>query len=345
MWKSAKTSEQKMMIINRMLPMTKDVYNEALVYFTSDENDKVRGSAISIIELTPEDDIVKHIPEELPELGIEALYSIAVHNKFYILLAKLLNRFTVKKEWITNIFFVNNQDLWSILSENKNFLKTAYHLQNEIEKFLNDSELIYVEKIKEQFSYLTETERRDRDNISEETAEEEDDEDVVELDFPDFLITDNAFEGLAFEEVANKRETLAQILKNLSVAGKIKLAGLGNLEARKALIKDPKRLVYMSVMKNPRITDRELVAIAGDNSMPDDIVTLIASKKEYLKNYQIKKALVLNPKTPFRIAVRLMQLLRKEDVKKVAGSRSIPASVRSIATKIINREKEKAKSR
>ncbi len=343
MWRNAKTPEQKMMIINRMLPMTKDMYNEALIYFTSDENDKVRGSAISIIELTSEEDIVKHIPEEFPETGVEALYKIAIQNRFYLLLAKLLNRFTVKKIWVTNIFFVNNQDLWSLLSENKNFIRTAYHLQEEIEEFLKASELIYIEKIKEQFTYLTEIEKIDRDELAEEELDE--DEDIVEFDFPDFLITENPFEGLKPEEVAHKRETFAQMLKNLSVAGKIKLAGLGNLEARKALIKDPKRLVYMAVMKNPRITEKEIIAIASDNSMPDDIINLIANKKEYVKNYQVKKSLVLNPKTPFRISVRLMQLLRKEDLKKVSESRSIPASVRSMALRILNKEREKAKSK
>ena len=44
----------------------------------------------------------------------------------------------------------------------------------------------------------------------------------------------------------------------MSAAQKIALALKGNREARTALIRDSNRMISASVLKNPRITDREV---------------------------------------------------------------------------------------
>jgi len=137
-------------------------------------------------------------------------------------------------------------------------------------------------------------------------------------------------------------ESLYQRLIAMGVNDKIRLATLGNKEARNLLIKDPNRLVVNAVLSSPKLTEDEVVAFAANKNLAKEVANLIATKKEYLKNYAIKVALVNNPKTAVPTAVKLMQFLLEKDVRNVAKSKGISNVVVSAARRIIT-QKQQAK--
>lgn len=109
----------------------------------------------------------------------------------------------------------------------------------------------------------------------------------------------------------------------LGVSEKIKIAMSGDKEWRSIFLKDANKLVSSAVMKNPRITDGEVLAVAKNKSANDELIRLITLNKDWVKHYEIKKALILHPKTPLPKALRYMNVLSEKDLKNLATSRGV----------------------
>jgi hypothetical protein len=133
-------------------------------------------------------------------------------------------------------------------------------------------------------------------------------------------------------------ESLYQRLISMGINDKIRLATLGNKEARNLLIKDPNRLVVNAVLGSPKLTEDEVVSFAANKNLAKEVANLIASKKEYVKNYSIRVALVNNPKTAVPTAVKLLQFLLEKDVRNVAKSKGISNIVVAAARRIITQK-------
>ena len=101
-------------------------------------------------------------------------------------------------------------------------------------------------------------------------------------------------------------EKLAVRLQSMNVNERIKLALIGDTEARRLLIRDPSREVQMAILKNPRITESEVISIANSRGTSEEMLRAILSNREWYKIYAVRLALVKNPKTPFAQAVRMV---------------------------------------
>ncbi|MHB1847183.1 MAG: hypothetical protein ACYCWW_20360 [Deltaproteobacteria bacterium] len=128
-----------------------------------------------------------------------------------------------------------------------------------------------------------------------------------------------------------KRLTFMQKLLKLSVSQKIKLATLGNKEARTVLLRDSNKLVALAAVQSPRITDGEVLAIANSRTAHDEVLRCIYNNREWLKNYQLKLALVKNPKVPLPSAMRFLPLLRDSEIRELARSKNVPAGIQNQA--------------
>ena len=136
-------------------------------------------------------------------------------------------------------------------------------------------------------------------------------------------------------------ESLYQRLLNMAVNEKIRLATLGNKEARNLLIKDPNRLVIHSVISSPKLTEEEIVSFAGNKNLSKDVANLIANKKELLKSYAVKVALVNNPKTAVPTAIKLLPYLMEKDIRNVAKSKGVSNVLVAAARRIITQKATK----
>ena len=135
-----------------------------------------------------------------------------------------------------------------------------------------------------------------------------------------------------------KRLTLAQRVMKMSITEKIKLATVGNKEARGLLIRDTNKLVAVAVIRSPRITDGEVLRITQNRAVLDDVLRVIYGNREWTKMYAVKLALVKNPKTPLAISLRFLSTLRESEIKDLARDRNVPSSVQMAAKKMVDKK-------
>jgi hypothetical protein len=159
----------------------------------------------------------------------------------------------------------------------------------------------------------------DEDDDDQSCAEDEmQDDDVAEIDEED-------------EEFLSKYK-IAMIM---GIGEKIKMALTGDKEWRAILVKDTNKLVSASVIKNPRITDGEILTLVKVGVQNDEILRLICANREWIKNYLIRKALVCCPKTPLPNALRYLATLTEKDIAFFAKSKNIPSVVSTQAKRIL----------
>ncbi|MCC6848491.1 MAG: hypothetical protein IT294_08330 [Deltaproteobacteria bacterium] len=127
-------------------------------------------------------------------------------------------------------------------------------------------------------------------------------------------------------------------LQTMTVSEKIKLALRGNRDARMLLIRDANKMIRRFVLQNPRIGDEEIIAIAKNRSADDELLRLIGESREWTKNYQVRVSLVTNPKTPLVLSLRFLSGLHERDVRMLAKSKNVSATVSTAAKRIIHQK-------
>jgi hypothetical protein len=135
-----------------------------------------------------------------------------------------------------------------------------------------------------------------------------------------------------------KRLNLTQRIARMSIADKIKLATLGNREARGILMRDPNKLVALAVIHSPRITDGEVLSLAHSKTCQDDVLRVITSSRDWTRQYPIRLALVKNPKVPLAVAMRFLSTMRDSEIKDLSGNKNIPSAIRVQAKKMLEKK-------
>ena len=113
----------------------------------------------------------------------------------------------------------------------------------------------------------------------------------------------------------------------MTVAEKIDLARNAPKEARTILLRDTNKVVQIAVITSPKITESEIIAIANNKQVSDEVLREIAMNREWLRNYQVRLALVNNPKTPLSIAMAQIPYINQRDLSMLAKSRAIPRPI------------------
>ena len=128
-----------------------------------------------------------------------------------------------------------------------------------------------------------------------------------------------------------KRLTMTQRVLKMSVSQKIKLATLGNREARTLLLRDSNRLVSLAAAQSPRMTDGEILGLANSKTASADVLRYIYEGRDFTKIYALRAALVRNPKVPLPTALKFLPTLQEKDIKELARDRNVPATVQAQA--------------
>lgn len=131
-----------------------------------------------------------------------------------------------------------------------------------------------------------------------------------------------------------QRVTLLQRLSGLRVVERVQLALKGNREERMALIRDPCKVVQRAVLQSARITDREVETFSSMASLTDEVLRLIATSRNFRRNYSVVINLMNNPKTPLDITLRMLSSITAPDLKKLAANRNISDTLRSAANRL-----------
>jgi hypothetical protein len=160
-----------------------------------------------------------------------------------------------------------------------------------------------------------------------------------EIDFSEDFVEESE------EDIGEKkRESLVSIIKQMNIAQRVKLAILGNRDSRTILVRDPNRVVASGVLKNPRLSDMEVINIAQSKTVDEDILREVAMARKWAKIYQVKVALVNNPKTPSHISLNLIRHLRDREIRALLWNRNLPGVVAASARRIME-EKNKGQTK
>ena len=143
-------------------------------------------------------------------------------------------------------------------------------------------------------------------------------------------------------EIADEEDdekSAMQRLSEMNVPQKMSRATKGTREERAILIRDPNKLIAVTVLSSPKLTDSEVESIAKMSSVSDEILRIISTNRNWMKNYVVVSALARNPKTPLAISMHLLNRLSEKDLRTLSTNRNIPEVLRTSARKRIVIEK------
>jgi len=138
------------------------------------------------------------------------------------------------------------------------------------------------------------------------------------------------------EEMSEElKGSLSVLIGKMSVFHKIKLASMGNKEARGILIRDKNKIVAAAAIRSPKITDNEVEAFSKSRQLSDDVLRIISMNREWTKLYQVKLGLATNPKCPLPMAIKLLSLLQEKDLRQISKSKEVPGAIASQAKRVL----------
>jgi hypothetical protein len=138
-------------------------------------------------------------------------------------------------------------------------------------------------------------------------------------------------EDVAIDENSN----IYALIQNMTVMQKIKLARMGNKEARGLLIRDRNKIVAISAISSPKVNVQEVATVAKARNVSDEVLRVIARNGEWTRNYQVKLALSANPKCPRPTAMKFVNYLQDRDLKALMRSKDVPTAISTHARRIL----------
>jgi len=149
-------------------------------------------------------------------------------------------------------------------------------------------------------------------------------------------------ESAEVEEVEEENLSKYQLALEMGVAEKIKMALTGDKEWRSLLYKDSNKLVNSAVLKNPRISEGEVLGIAKNRAASDEHIRIITLNRNWMKNPEVQKALVVHPRTPLPKALRYMNVLTVKELKNVAKSKGVSQVISNNARRLLMQKEQKS---
>jgi len=151
---------------------------------------------------------------------------------------------------------------------------------------------------------------------------------------------DNEFIEETEEEATDIiQDSVYSRIQMLNMAERLKIALQGNMEARRILIRDNNKMISNAVLKNPRLTDMEIVLFSQSKVVDDEILRRISENRKWMRLYQVKSSLVNNPKTPVHISMNLLRHIREFDLRKIMVDRNLPGTITTAARNILKEKK------
>jgi len=112
------------------------------------------------------------------------------------------------------------------------------------------------------------------------------------------------------EAVIDRVLPLATQLAAMSISQRIRRAMLGSANERMLLVRDKNKLVASAAIRSPKIQDNEIALISQSRAVSEEVLRIIAQNKAWVQDHQIKINLVMNPRTPFVFASKLVSYMR-----------------------------------
>jgi len=133
----------------------------------------------------------------------------------------------------------------------------------------------------------------------------------------------------------SQRGNLFALIQTLSVFQKVKLARMGNKEARGLLIRDRNKIVASAAIRSPKMTENEVEGFAKMRALSDEVLRIIAGNREWTRSYSVKLNLAMNPRCPASTAVKFLNYLQDRDLLTIMKSKDVPSVIGTHARRIL----------
>ena len=143
-------------------------------------------------------------------------------------------------------------------------------------------------------------------------------------------LADDGFEE--FDSMGGQeRLSTIQRIARMTVAERVQTALKGAREERVILIRDANRLVASAVLDSPKLTDSEVDAFSLMKNVSEEVLRVLGTKREFMKNYSVIHNLVKNSRTPIGTSLPLLNRILTTDLKALTRNKNIPEVLRKSA--------------
>lgn len=139
--------------------------------------------------------------------------------------------------------------------------------------------------------------------------------------------------GATKTEQGAERESIITKISKMNVGARVKLAMLGNKEERGVLIRDASKVVSSAVLASPKLTDQEVELIAAMKNVQESVLRDIQRSRKFMKNYNVVRNLINNPRCPLDLSLNMVKLLMVNDLKGLSMNKNVPETLKKIALK------------
>ncbi len=101
------------------------------------------------------------------------------------------------------------------------------------------------------------------------------------------------------------------------------------------VLRDPDPRVVREVLRNPRVREAEVVAIASRRPCPEAVFHRIAESEAWIRRPAVQRAILRNPYAPPRLAVALLVLQPSGVLGEVAKEKGLHPAVREGALEVL----------
>ena len=111
----------------------------------------------------------------------------------------------------------------------------------------------------------------------------------------------------------------------------VECARVANGDDLNALIYHPVPGVLLTLLDNPALDETKLILLLSRKDLPAEILDEVARRKTFLKSYAVKKSLLLHPRTPRLVGLRLLKELYLMDLVQFALSPAVSMELKRYA--------------
>ncbi len=154
------------------------------------------------------------------------------------------------------------------------------------------------------------------------------------LDAEDLEQIERARDLPALGEVDRKSGLSEHQIRSLMVPIRLKLSRNASPTLRRILIKDINTNVAISTLLNSAFNEDELEQLASSRNVIDEVLTIMAKKREWVSRYNICLNLAKNPRVPIATSLQLVNRLSVRDLRILSRDRNVADAVRNTAGRL-----------
>ena len=111
-------------------------------------------------------------------------------------------------------------------------------------------------------------------------------------------------------------------------------------EVLEKLLLNPEAEVMPNLLRNPRITEHDVVALASRRPIDPLVLLRVAQSPRWITRYPVKRTLLFNPYTPSEVSLRLLSFMVRGDLKLAGSLTALPEVVREAAAAMARQRQE-----